>query len=43
MPPGCCVQRQIGEQVGREMFNGYLATLKAKADVKINQTNLDKK
>ncbi len=35
--------RQIGDQVGRELFNGYLATLKAKADVRINQANLEKK
>ena len=35
--------KQIGDQVGRELYNGYLATLKAKADVKINQANLDKK
>jgi peptidyl-prolyl cis-trans isomerase D len=35
--------KQIGDQIGRELYNGYLATLKAKADVKINQANLDKK
>ncbi len=35
--------KQIGEQIGRELYNGYIATLKAKADVKINQVNLDKK
>ena len=34
---------RIGEQLGREMFNAYIASLKAKADVKINQTNLEKK
>jgi peptidyl-prolyl cis-trans isomerase D len=34
---------RIGEQVSREMLNAYLATLKAKADVKINQANLEKK
>ena len=34
---------QLAQQVGREMFNAYLATLKAKADVKINQANLEKK
>ncbi len=34
---------QIGDQVGRELLNAYLATLKAKADVKINQANLEKK
>ncbi len=35
--------RQIGDQVGRELYNAYLASLKAKADVKINQANLEKK
>jgi peptidyl-prolyl cis-trans isomerase D len=35
--------KQIGDQIGRELVNGYLATLKAKADVKINQANLEKK
>ena len=34
---------RLGEQVGREMYAAYLATLKAKADVKINQANLEKK
>ncbi len=34
---------RIGEQLGREMFNAYVASLKAKADVKINQTNLERK
>jgi peptidyl-prolyl cis-trans isomerase D len=34
---------RIGEQLGREMFNAYVASLKAKASVKINQTNLEKK
>jgi len=34
---------RIGEQVGREMFNAYLASLKAKTEVKINQANLEKK
>ena len=34
---------QLSEQVGREMLAAYLATLKAKADVKINQANLEKK
>jgi len=34
---------RISEQLGREMFNAYVASLKAKADVKINQTNLEKK
>ena len=27
----------------REIFDAYVATLKAKADVKINQANLEKK
>jgi peptidyl-prolyl cis-trans isomerase D len=34
---------RVGEQVGHELFNAYLASLKNKADVKINQANLDKK
>jgi len=34
---------RLSEQVGRELFTAYLATLKAKADVKINQGNLEKK
>jgi peptidyl-prolyl cis-trans isomerase D len=34
---------RVGDQVGHELFNAYLASLKAKADVKINQANLDKK
>ena len=34
---------RLSEQVGREMLTAYLATLKAKADVKINQANLEKK
>ena len=34
---------RIGEQLGRELLNAYLATLKEKADVKINQANLEKK
>ncbi len=34
---------RLADQVGREMFNAYLATLKAKSDVKINQANLEKK
>lgn len=36
-------RRQIGDQLGREFFNAYVAGLRAKADVKINQANLDKK
>jgi len=35
--------KQIGDQIGRELYSGYLATLKAKAGVKINQANLEKK
>jgi peptidyl-prolyl cis-trans isomerase D len=34
---------RIGEQIGRELTAAYLAALKARADVKINQANLDKK
>jgi len=34
---------QIGEQTGRELLTAYIATLKSKADVKINQVNLEKK
>jgi len=34
---------RVGDQIGREMFNAYLASLKSKADVKINQANLEKK
>jgi peptidyl-prolyl cis-trans isomerase D len=34
---------RLSEQLGRELLNAYLASLKAKADVKINQANLDKK
>ncbi len=34
---------RLGEQVGREMLTAYLASLKAKSDVKINQANLEKK
>ena len=34
---------RIGDQLGRELFNAYLATLRSKADVKINQANLEKK
>jgi peptidyl-prolyl cis-trans isomerase D len=35
--------KSIGDQIGRELLNGYLASLKASADVKINQANLEKK
>ena len=34
---------RLSEQVGREMLTAYLASLRSKADVKINQTNLEKK
>jgi peptidyl-prolyl cis-trans isomerase D len=34
---------RVGDQVGHELFNAYLASLKSKADVRINQANLDKK
>jgi peptidyl-prolyl cis-trans isomerase D len=34
---------RLSEQVGREMLTAYLASLRSKADVKINQANLEKK
>ncbi|MFO1305296.1 MAG: SurA N-terminal domain-containing protein [Burkholderiales bacterium] len=34
---------RLSDQVGRELLNAYLASLKAGADVKIFQANLDKK
>jgi peptidyl-prolyl cis-trans isomerase D len=34
---------RIGEQLGREFVNAYLGSLKAKADVKIDQAALEKK
>jgi peptidyl-prolyl cis-trans isomerase D len=34
---------RVGEQIGRELYAAYLASLRAKADVKINQTGLEKK
>ena len=34
---------RLSDQVGRELLNAYLASLKASSDVKINQANLDKK
>jgi peptidyl-prolyl cis-trans isomerase D len=34
---------RVGDQVGHELFTAYLASLKSKADVKINQANLEKK
>jgi peptidyl-prolyl cis-trans isomerase D len=34
---------RVGEQIGRELYAAYLAALRSKADVKINQTGLEKK
>ena len=34
---------RLSDQLGREMLAAYMASLKAKADVKINQANLEKK
>jgi peptidyl-prolyl cis-trans isomerase D len=34
---------RLSDQLGRELLNAYLASLKAGADVKINQANLDKR
>jgi peptidyl-prolyl cis-trans isomerase D len=34
---------RVGDQVGRELMTAYMASLRANADVKINQANLDKK
>ena len=34
---------RLSEQIGRELFNAYVAALKADADVKINQEALEKK
>ncbi len=34
---------RLSEQIGRELLTAYLASLRAKADVKLNQANLDKK
>jgi len=34
---------RIGEQLGRELFGAYVGTLKSKTDIKINQSNLEKK
>ena len=36
------VSDRVGEQMGRELVAAYLASLKAKADVTINQANLEK-
>ena len=32
---------RLGEQIGRELVNAYIATLRNEADVKINQQALD--
>ena len=34
---------RLSDQLGRELLAAYVASLKAKADVKINQANLEKK
>ncbi len=34
---------RIAEMQGRELFDAYVATMKAKADVRINQANVEKK
>jgi peptidyl-prolyl cis-trans isomerase D len=34
---------RLSEQLGRELFAAYLASLKGKSDVRINQANLEKK
>jgi peptidyl-prolyl cis-trans isomerase D len=34
---------RIADQIGRELLSAYLASLKSKADVRINQANLEKK
>src|SRR5262249_32891159 len=34
---------RLAEQVGREMLTAYLASLKSRTNVKINQANLEKK
>src|SRR5215469_11642569 len=34
---------RIGDQIGRELMSAYAASLKARAEVKINQANLEKK
>jgi peptidyl-prolyl cis-trans isomerase D len=33
---------RVGDQMGRELAAAYVASLKSKADVKINQANLEK-
>ena len=37
------VGSQMGEQISRELFTAYLASLKGKSEVKINQANLEKR
>ena len=44
----CCGLRsaattRVADQIGRELFTAYLASLKAGADVKINPSALEKK
>jgi hypothetical protein len=34
---------RLTDQIGRELLNAYLGSLKAKSDVKINQTALERK
>ena len=34
---------RLSDQLGRELLTAYLAALKARADVKINQANFEKK
>lgn len=36
-------KERLGEQLGRELVNAYVASLKAQADVKINQQALEKR
>jgi peptidyl-prolyl cis-trans isomerase D len=36
-------KERLGEQIGRELMNAYVASLKAQADVKINQEALEKR
>jgi len=33
---------RVGDQMGREMMSAYLASLRARADVKINEAALEK-
>ena len=39
----CWRSRRIGDLQSRELFDAYVAALKAKADLRINQANLEKK